>query len=106
MGTVSADKGDGWVIKDLMRKKFVQKLEGKNIPNPSAFVNSAEGQQLLEEVKKEVEDFLGYTVEEAHKENLNEDMAHEIKRASRSSGDEKMKDGIAELECDEPDSVM
>ena len=106
MGTVSADKGDTWVIKDLMRKKFIQALEGKSIENPSAFVNSTEGQELLAEVKAEVEAFVGYSMEEAQEECLNEDIASEIKYSSRTLGDEKDKDGIAELVDDSPESIM
>lgn len=106
MGVVSTDRGDAWVIKDLMRKKYIQALEGKDIPNPSAFVNSAEGQELKATVQKEVEDFVGYTLEDSMMEDLNESLADEVKFSSRTLGDEKAKDGLAELEDDSPEGIM
>lgn len=106
MPTVQTDKGDAWVIKDLMRKKFIQALDGKNIANPSAFVNSAEGQELVEKVKAEVEGFVGYSLEESAKASLNEDLAHEIEYSSRTIGDEKANDGVEELKADNPEEIL
>jgi hypothetical protein len=106
MGVVQASSDDGWVIKDLMRKKFIQALDGKTIPNPGAFVKSAEGQELLKTIQAEVEAFVGYTLEESTVSSLNDDLASEIKYSSRTLGDESMKDGAAELACDSPEDIM
>lgn len=106
MPTVQASKDDAWVIRDLVRKKFIQELNGKNIANPSAFVNSAEGQELYAKVKGEVETFVGYTMEEAEQEGLKEDLSREIEYASRTLGDEKAKDGTEEFLVNNPEEIM
>ena len=106
MGVVQASSDDAWVIKDLMRKKFIQALDGKTIANPGAFVKSAEGQELLQTVQTEVEAFVGYTLEDSMTESLNDDLASEIKYSSRTLGDEKNGDGGAELAADNPEEVM
>ena len=106
MGTVSADKSDTWVIKDMIRKKYIQALDGKTIENPSAFANSTEGKELYESIKSEVEAFVGYTIEAAQEADLTEDLAHEIEYSSRTLGDEKAKDGLAELNADNPEEIL
>lgn len=100
MPVVKNDMDDPWKIKELMRSKLISKLEGQSIADPKVWVESEEGQKLIEETKSEVESFLGYSLEESQKNNMLESLAAEIKWASKKD------DGESELACDDPSSII
>jgi hypothetical protein len=100
MGTVSASKDKPWMLTNLIQQKFIEKLEGKTVNNPKEFMGTPEAKTALEEAQKEVEEFLGYTMEEVQKQSFIDNMMHELKWASKPlSGEE-------ELQCDAPESIM
>lgn len=99
MGVVKLEK-EPHAIRQAMREKFLQKLDGRTIADPMAFMKTEEAQTLLKEAQGEAETFYGYTLEEAKEEDMLEDMAHEIKWKMKSlNAEDELKD------C-EPESIM
>jgi hypothetical protein len=100
MATFKADQDNTWMLKDLIRAKFMQKIDGMEISDPKAFMESSEAQKAMDEAKADAEAFLGYSLETAQEEHEKESMAREIKYALKDDS------GKSEMACDSPESIM
>ena len=96
-GKVAAPKPSPYIFRELFEKNVQAKFVGVDVSMKD--LTSPEGKAKIEEARKETEEALGYTREEAENRNELESIYNHLQYSKKEKGEQ-------ELEAVEPESVM